>query len=200
MENAAMPRRGFPTAAIIPCLLLTLLSGCAGVGNYLHSSIDPFGDPNAPPSETLNMQRARGQQVAVQPVLSQPGDIWPGKVKPIPTLAQIQQNMNVPLGQAYQNEYGPMPGQNTGAAFSVRPTGNAPAAVAGVAVAGVAVGQTLIGPAGPVGIVSTPSNGRYQQVSPINGQGGGILIPSGTGSATLVEPNGQSITVHVPAQ
>ncbi|OYV68608.1 MAG: hypothetical protein B7Z67_12720 [Acidiphilium sp. 21-60-14] len=194
MEKAAMPRRGLPTAAIIPCLLLTLLSGCAGVGNYLHSSIDPFGDPNAPPSETLNMQRARGQQVAVQPVLSQPGDIWPGKVKPIPTLAQIQQNMNSPLGQAYQNEYGPMPG-HTGAAFAVRPTGSAPAAPTGVA-----VGKTLIGPAGPVGIVSTPSNGRYQQVSPLNGQGGGILIPSGTGTATLVEPNGQSITVQVPAQ
>ncbi len=189
-----MPKRGFPTAAIMPCLLLTLLSGCAGLGNYLHSSIDPFHDPNAPPSETVNMLRARGHQVLVQPILAQKGDIWPGKVRPIPTLAQIQQNMNVPLNQAYQNQYGPISGQN-GAAFAAQPTGPQAAIPTGVT-----VGTTLSGPSGPIGIVSTPSNGRYQQVSPLNGQGGGILTPSGTGTATLTEPNGQSITVQVPAQ
>ncbi len=232
----------------VPGVMALLLSGCAGVGNYLGSTINPFGDPNAPRGYALNMQRARGNDVAVRPIRPQPGDVWPGPVRPVPTLGEIQQHMNVPLGQEYQNQYGTQPG-NGAASYSVprgavprrmtpnrqsgvmgpnagttkfggyghagkgssTPPGsnqnampNAPAAITSQptpaptigAGKGFAVGQTLMSPAGPAGVVTGASNGRYQTVAPINGQGGGILIPNGNGTATLIQPDGQVVTVQ----
>ncbi|MCF3947929.1 hypothetical protein [Acidiphilium iwatense] len=232
----------------VPGAMALLLSGCAGVGNYLDSTINPFGDPNAPQGYALNMQRVRGNDVAVQPIRPQPGDVWPGPVRPVPTLSEIQQHMNVPLGQEYQNQYGtgsgnapatysvplgavprrlapehrpgaagtnagttkfggyghavtgsstPPPSSqtampNAAAAVAVKPT-PAPAISAGK---GFAVGETLMSPAGPAGVVTGASNGRYQTVAPINGQGGGILIPNGNGTATLIQPDGQVVTVQ----
>ncbi len=227
----------------VPAAMALLLSGCAGVGNYLGSTLNPFGDPNAPKGYALNMQRARGDDVAVAPVLPQPGDVWPGPVRPVPTLSDIQQHMNTPLGQEYQNEYDTKPADNgayavpqdgtatmeprnphetnagttkfgsyghavngsstsPGSAQSALPNEpaipTAPPTTAPTIGAGqhFAVGQTLMGPTGPAGVVSGSSNGRYQTVAPINGAGGGILIPNGNGTATLIEPNGQVVTVQ----
>lgn len=219
-----------------------LLSGCAGVGNYLKSTVNPFGDPNAPKGYALNMQRARGNDVAVAPILAQPGDIWPGPVHKVPTLSDIQQHMNTPLGQEYQDQYGankntasstysvpkgatprqvPPRGNNAGTTkfgsyghnqnSSSTPPGSAQSALPTEPVIPATrptpaqiiggnqhfnVGQTLIGPAGPAGVVTGSSNGRYQTVAPINGAGGGILIPNGNGTATLIQPNGQVVTVQ----
>ncbi|MGC9269600.1 hypothetical protein [Acidiphilium sp.] len=237
---------------VVPGTLALMLSGCAGVGNYLETTVNPFGNPNAPAGDSLNMQRARGNDVAVAPILPQPGDVWPGPVRPVPTLNDIQQHMNVPLGQEYQSEYGSNPGSATpysvpkGASATVESgaappnrragpvTGNnagltkfgtyghavkgsstppgsvqsglptepaipdaVPTPAPGIsAPKGFAVGQTLMGPTGPAGIVSGSSNGRYQTVAPINGVGGGILIPNGNGTATLIQPNGQVTTVQ----
>ena len=232
-----------PLTLAVPGAMALLLSGCAGVGNYLGSTLNPFGDPNAPKGYALNMQRARGNDVAVAPILPQPGDVWPGPVRPVPTLSDIQQHMNTPLGQEFQNEYGrkptgtnaysvpeggmatPEPHANSGpnagttkfggyghavngsstspgSAQSALP--NEPAAPATTptpakTIGGgkqFAVGQTLMGPTGPAGVVSGASNGRYQTVAPINGGGGGILIPNGNGTATLIQPNGQVVTVQ----
>lgn len=215
--------RRLPSPRVNPLALCAalLLSGCAGVGNYLHSTLDPFGDPNAPHGYALNMQRARGNQVAVAPIMPQAGDIWPGKVRPIPTLSDIQQHMNTPLGQEYQNQYGrrtpahqPAAGANRyGHAINssstpprsvqsgvpsqptIPVTPPTPAPMIG-ARHDFAVGQTLMGPSGPAGVVTGSSNGRYQTVAPINGSGGGILIPNGNGTATLIQPNGQVVNVQ----
>jgi len=181
---------------MLPCL--SLLSGCAGVGNELYDMTRPFSEPNAPPLDALNMQRVRGADVAVQPITPQAGDVWPGPVKPVPTLSQIQKHMNVPLQQEFQNEYGPASPPAGGGANHV-PEGSKPHSNS----TGGAqpIGQTLIGPHGPVGIITGPSEGRYQRVAPVNGEGGGLLIPSGTGgSATLVEPNGKTVIVQVPVR
>ncbi|HQT60131.1 MAG TPA: hypothetical protein PLV07_05890 [Acidiphilium sp.] len=223
--------------------IVLLLSGCAGVGNYLSSTLNPFGDPNAPAGDAVNMQRARGDNVAVQPLRPEPGDVWPGKAAPIPTLGEIQKHMNVPLGAAYRGLYSAPSAGSPQATYSVPPgakarglpsdrqggeatdlVGSAAATLhtspqsgeAGKLVprapavpesraraakpimpdAGLPVGQTVMGPRGPLGIVSTPSNGRYQTVAPIAGKGGGILISNGNGTATLVQANGQVVTVQ----
>lgn len=218
------------------------------MGNYVSSTLDPFGNPNTPASSSINMQRARGNEVATQTILPQPGDVWPGKPQPIPTLAEIQKHMNVPLGQMYENGYGKQTGNaaktysvppgatarrvpadrttgpNAAPATTFAPTGKArthsstppgntqsavparpeirtpsPTRAEPVAKSGnFPVGQTLVGPGGPVGVVTSPSNGRYQTVAPIAGKGGGILIPNGNGTATLIQPNGTVITVQTP--
>jgi len=238
---------------VVPGAMMLLLSGCAGVGNYLDSTLSPFGNPNAPKGYALNMQRARGEDVAVAPIRPQAGDVWPGPVRPVPTLSDIQQHMNTPLGQEYQNEYGatgnpnatysvpstsgngamnegvtppnertgPATGNNAGLTKygtyghatkgSSTPPGSAQSALPSEPVVpatpptpaptigagkGFAVGQTLMGPSGPAGVVTGSSNGRYQTVAPINGAGGGILIPNGNGTATLIQPNGQVVSVQ----
>ncbi|WP_201727854.1 hypothetical protein [Acidocella sp. C78] len=244
------PRMALPGPSGLRCAaralasggVLLLLSGCAGVGNYLSSTLNPFGDPNAPAGDAVNMQRARGDNVAVQPLRPEPGDVWPGKAAPIPTLGEIQKHMNVPLGAAYRDLYNAPTAGGPQATYSVPPgakarglpsdhkggettdlVGSAAAmrpsprpGEAGKLVprapavpesrvraarpitpdAGLPVGQTVMGPHGPLGIVSTPSNGRYQTVAPIAGKGGGILISNGNGTATLVQANGQVVTVQ----
>lgn len=229
-----------PTAALLP-----LLAGCAGVGSYMHDTLDPFGTPNAPQNQSVNTQRALGQSVAVKPITPHEGDIWPGPVKPVPTLSEIQKDMNIPLSQEYQKQYGKS--QGSGTTYSVpqnavpqsvpgkkgtvvhQRNGSGTAALYGQAVkgsstpqgngqkgslpepktgtskvappgtanaSGFPVGATVVGPNGPLGTVASHSNGRYQNVTPIHGKGGGILIPNGDNTATLIGPNGEVHTVH----
>ena len=195
----------------LPFALLGL-SSCAGVGNYLHSTFTPFGTPNAPQGDELNMQRARGEAAAAPPILSQSGDIWPNRVENVPTLSQVERKMNAPLGTPTGNPHlrngaasGPERYTGSTSPGSNQPTvPNAPGPGKAVKItppslgfskAPFNVGETLISPNGPAGVVTGNSNGRYMTVAPINGQGGGMLIPSTGGTATLIGPNGQVTTV-----
>ncbi len=213
-----MKRFWFLTRRAAPALAV-LLSGCTGVGSYMHDTLSPYGNPNKPAaSEAVNMQRAKGNDVAVTPITPLPGDVWPGPLQPVPSLGEIQKNMNVPLSQEYNQRYGNhsagfpesavqngaiLGGETPGAiqgAIGV-PTGiapNAPSAYPPPQSGQFPIGQPLIAPNGPVGIVTSGSNGRYQTVAPIDGQGGGILTPNGNGTATLVGPSGQITTVPAP--
>jgi hypothetical protein len=199
-----LPSRSLP-------VLMLLLSGCAGVGNYMQSTLSPSGNPNAPKTEALNMQRARGEAVAVQPITPMPGDVWPGPVPPVPTLDQIQKRMNTPLSQEYNQQYNASAGaapSSSDRSSLLGPPGVTsriinPAFVPPPVPASpppFQVGQELMTPYGPAGVVTGSSNGRYQMVAPINGQGGGMLMPNGNGTATLIGPDGQQTTVLQPAR
>lgn len=195
----------------LPALLL-LLSGCTGVGSYMRSTISPNGNPNTPKSEAINMQRARGNVVEVQPITPMPGDVWPGPVQPVPTLGQIQKRMNTPLSDEYNQQYGapaagvlPSSGQSSflappGVTSRVaNPNFIQPPKIQS-SPPPFQVGQEVIAPYGPAGVVTGNSNGRYQMVAPINGRGGGTLFPNGNGTATLVGPDGQQTTILAPAR
>ena len=78
-----------------------LLSGCATERTYFIQSFMPFGNPNAPAATSETAQRALGRSPQVAVIVAQPGDVWPGPVQPMPTLRQVQQNSNLPLGQGY---------------------------------------------------------------------------------------------------
>src|SRR6201995_2492023 len=82
--------------------LILLLSGCASERQFASDSLWPFGNPNAPAASSETAQRALGHQPAVAPIQPQAGDVWPGPVQPMPTLSQVQQNANMPLGTGYQ--------------------------------------------------------------------------------------------------
>lgn len=203
--------------------LTLLLGGCSGLGHYMGDTAWPFGNPNSPAndaheatpmSQSLTMQRALGHDVPVATITPQAGDVWPGPVKPIPTLSEVQQNMNTPLGQMYEQNQTPpaapgvpltVPTYTVPSGAVARPAGpdqsdidfKAPAQPAPVpsATPGQAdIGRVLIGPAGPIGII-TGGTQSAQQVAPIDGKGGGILMPNGDGTATLVEANGHIITM-----
>lgn len=192
---------------LLPALLL---SGCAGVGNYMQSTLSPTGNPNAPKTEALNMQRARGSAVPVEPIPPEPGDVWPGPVHPVPTLNDIQKHMNTPLGEEYNRQYG----ASASATPSPNPLLGPPAIGSRITSPGFApppsmpdssgppfqTGQMVMTPYGPGGIVTSNGNGRYQMVAPVNGQGGGMLMSNGNGTATLIGPDGQQSTVLEPAR
>jgi hypothetical protein len=203
-----MTRSRFRLRRTAPAFAL-LLSGCAGVGSYMHDTLSPYGNPNAAASQTLNMQRARGKDVAVAPITPMPGDVWPGPLQPVPSLSDIQKNMNVPLSEAYNRRRGMSSGvplaadqgsllAPPGVTSQITNPGFVPPPQLPGPSSSFPIGQTLVAPTGPVGIVTSGSNGRYQTVAPINGQGGGILTSNGNGTATLQGPDGQITTVPAP--
>lgn len=87
----------------IPLALLAVLclTSCAGGGTFLAHTVDPFGNPNAPPANSETAQRALGKTPDVAPLQPQPGDVWPGPVQPVPTLSEVEKNATLPLGQGY---------------------------------------------------------------------------------------------------
>jgi hypothetical protein len=80
--------------------LAVLLSGCVSERQFAHDSW-PFGNPNAPTNQSETAQRSLGGNPAVTAIAPQAGDVWPGPVKPIPTLSDINNMPAGPLGQAY---------------------------------------------------------------------------------------------------
>jgi len=82
-------------------ILLLALSGCVSERHFARDSLWPFGNPNAPENRSENAQRALGRSPDVTPIPPQAGNVWPGPVQPVPTIADIEKNMNQPLGQSY---------------------------------------------------------------------------------------------------
>ena len=83
------------------------LTGCQ---QYASSPFDGFGgfiqnthtfatNPNRPPGDAENIQRSEGRDVSADPLLPEPGNIWPGPPQPQPTLEDIiKQDQNGAIG------------------------------------------------------------------------------------------------------
>ncbi len=84
----------------LACCVVLLLTSCASERQFARDTW-PFGNPNAPPAASETGMRALGEVAVVAPIPPQAGDVWPGPVQPMPTLGDMQQNMNEPLGEAY---------------------------------------------------------------------------------------------------
>lgn len=82
-------------------LLVLLLSGCASERHFTADTLWPFGNPNAPMATSETAQRALGKTVPVTPLVPQAGNVWPGPVQPVPTIADTEAHMSQPLGNAY---------------------------------------------------------------------------------------------------
>src|SRR6202166_2851876 len=73
----------------IALVSLTMLSGCG----YNTGCNPPFStgfSPNMPQTSSVNMRRVQGRDVAVTPLTTQPGDIWPGPLPPPTTLQDLE--------------------------------------------------------------------------------------------------------------
>jgi hypothetical protein len=100
--------------------LILLLSGCSSERQFAHDSW-PFGNPNAPASNSETAQRALGNRPEVVPITPQAGDVWPGAVQPMPTLSEVESHANLPVGEGYTPSLpspyppgqGPSPSDNT---------------------------------------------------------------------------------------
>jgi hypothetical protein len=211
---------------------LLLLSGCTGFGNFFASTHTFSSNPHPPAGDSANMQRAYGGAGVQEALIPETGQVWPTAIPTMPTLADIQKQMNlngnaapqlgpVPAGPGeipglqtlpgLQNTPGmqqvpnPTPSTGTGtgpgASLTLPPlTGMTPPVKAPYAeppdLVMPKLGTTVTTPQGPATITGGTAN--YQTLAPINGQGGGILIPNGNGTSTLVMPNGSISTVNSP--
>ncbi|HQT62981.1 MAG: hypothetical protein B7Z75_10415 [Acidocella sp. 20-57-95] len=77
------------------------LSACTSERHFAYDSIWPFGNPNGPAPTSETAQRALGHSPNVAPIAPQTGNVWPGAVQPIPTIADEQKQMSKPLGEAF---------------------------------------------------------------------------------------------------
>lgn len=182
------------------------LTGCA----YHAWDRIPFvagADPYAPPGESENIRRARGQQIAPEALSPATGNMWPGPIQPTPSLADLVKQES---GGRLPNLQ-PLPGQPQAPLMPPR-QGNlaaGPPVLAPVQpyippVPNVATPSTP-GPA-PVpptgGVVQTPEGpavtsggtGAFSTVTMPNGQTG-IVVPNGNGTSTVIMSNGQVQTI-----
>jgi hypothetical protein len=208
---------------------LLLLSGCTGFGHFIGDT-HTISNPNQPPGDSANMQRAYGGAGVQEALLPETGQVWPTAIPAMPTLADIQKQMN--LNGNAEPQLGPVPGgpgqnpgqipglgsvpgmQGTPGLPQVPGQGTAPGASLTLPpLTGMTppvkspyteppelvmpkVGTSVTTPQGAATITGGTAN--YQTLAPINGQGGGILIPNGNGTSTLVMPNGTISTVNSP--
>ena len=148
------------------------------VGNPLDGFFGFIGDthtyhlnPNRPSGDAPNILRAEGRQVGLEPLATEPGNVWPGPIAPDPTLQDIQrrQNEEERTGQA------PAPvltGSSTSPTTRFYPTPG-----------GTAVGTQM-------------GNGVQTYTDPKGGTG--IVVPNGNGTSTLLGPDGAVTSVPAP--
>jgi len=66
----------------------------SGAGGFIADTHTPFRHPNTPTAESENMKRAVGQDVTADPLSPDQGNVWPGAVKPSPTLSEVAHSMD----------------------------------------------------------------------------------------------------------
>ena len=182
--------------SIVAIVSAGLLSGCTGTGVFLDHTTQWFGhNPNTPAGSSETFLRIRGETVDVPPLLPETGNVWPTNVRPDMTLQDMQKQQNEEIrrnggqppvsagtgpnpavNRANQADRGLPPPQNPPSPpqqHSVTPTRNGPSMDVG---GGGARGYRQLQPG--------PSPG-----------GGGILVPNGNGTSTLIGPDGSVQTV-----
>jgi len=85
-----------PAPRRVALAALLLLTGCSSydfgaVGRTLENGVDAFATPfmgrrYVVASDSLTAQRVRGSNPAVEPLLPEPGNVWPAEEAPRPTL------------------------------------------------------------------------------------------------------------------
>jgi hypothetical protein len=192
--------------------LTLLLPACSGFDTFFNDT-HWFGRPNQPLGDSENMRRARGQSVIVPQLLPEPGNVWPGPIPPQPTLEQLMREENK------QTQPAPAPGQPQAPLLpappghrqprgsstppgSVQPslppplTNVPPAPAPNLPSSAAPRGHTYQTPSGPV--TGAPGPGGYETLTTPKGEPGGIAVPNGNGTTTLIMPDGRVLTVPSP--
>ena len=187
--------------------LILLLPGCNMVGN----PFDGFGGfvsdthtihrgPHQPAGDSTNIQRVRGEEPVTEPLVPEPGNVWPGPPPPEPTLEDIQkmQNTEMPDLPLPHIPPSPAPGSSTPpgsvqprpAPQSLASPPRAPAKPLQPTTIGVV--QTQNGPA----VLSAAPNGVQTYTMPDGTTG--RAVPNANGTVTLISPDGSVQSVSAP--
>jgi hypothetical protein len=187
---------------------LLLLGGChyassplVGFGGYVADTHTFDRNPNLPPGRDENTLYSEGRNVALDPLLPEGGNVWPGPPPPIPTLndiekqqSQFDQQGNPPVQPGMPAPPSlPLPQQEPVPAAP--PARFAPLPSPRPGPSSPPVMTTPSGPLisnGPVGV----PGGTSTATSP-NG-GTSIVVPNGNGTSTVIGPDGSTTTIPTP--
>ena len=198
-------------------VLLLSLAGC-GYNTWWNPPFTTGYDPNRPAGDAPNIHRVMGEPMETAPLNPEPGDIWPGPVKPELTLQELQQQgtLGTPpalpdLGASPRQAAPPAtppspPPQRPRGSSTPPPTGapalNTPPPTAPTTAARPAApigreprGQVAPTTAGPG--VTTGGTSGYQTMA-LPGGGSAIVVPNGNGTSTLIKPDGTIETIPTP--
>jgi hypothetical protein len=204
-----------------------VLSGCDYAGSPFESFGNFIGDthtvslnPNRPVGDSENLRRVTGRGVSIDPLLPEPGNVWPGPSKPDPTLEDIERSQNQPLGSGTPPP--PPPGMDQPVAPHPQPRPDGPPVQAGrrgssspptaeapvpqVSPYAAAPNRQPAQPPPRSGTIQTPQGpaalssggGGVQTYTPPTGGGVGLVVPNGNGTSTLIGPDGSVQTVPSP--
>jgi len=189
-------------------VLTLLLCGCdgnpwVGFGGFVSDTNTIYRNPNRPPGDSTNMQRALGQAPMAEPLLPEPGNVWPGPPKPEPTLEDIQKMQGTDMPSLPAPELMPMqvPGSSTPPGSnqpplppvsSVSPPPRPAPPAKPIQQTTVGVVQTQSGPA----VITASPNGQQTYTMP-NGTTG-RAIPNANGTLTLIGSDGSVQSVPAP--
>lgn len=198
--------RRLPPGAIaragLALALPVMLAACGtGFDTFLGDTTSYDAMPNAPIGDLENLRRVRAQPSEVAPLQPEAGNIWPGPPPPVPSLEDIQKatNPQVPNGPIPAPSSAPPgvppPISMPAPSRSIAPqTGETVPPPPGIPPAGTTVPTTR----GPATSTGTGEPG-FQQYNGPNGAGG-ILVPNGNGTSTLIRPDGSVETVPTPGK
>ena len=202
--------------------LVALLPGCVGTGHFLSDTFTlPLANPNLPQADSLNLRRALGQPVEVDPLEPEPGNVWPNQSRQEPTLQDLQRDPNATSRDGFQPTE--VPGRTPGlpAGEQPRPRGSSTPPASNQPPPGSALPGTVLPEAGqpprapspappprnptgsvtqlPEGGVGVDSGGTrgYRQLNTPRGPGA-IMVPNGNGTSTIISPDGSVQTVPTP--
>jgi hypothetical protein len=196
-------------------LPLLLLFGCdsdlnpfgnplVGAGGFIGDTLSIKRGPNQPPGDSVNMRRVLGQDAPTEPLLPEPGNVWPGPPPPEPTLEDIQKMQGteapdlaplpIPLpGPAPSgSSTPPTPVQPAAPAQSFATPPRAPAPAKPIQPTTLGVVQTSNGPA------TITKNPNGEQTFTLPSGAIGRAIPNANGTLTLISPDGSVQSVPAP--
>ncbi len=182
--------------------LVLLLPGCAGTGDFLGDTLSYGVSPNAPVGNSENMKRARGVEAEIEPLVPEPGNIWPGPVQQTPTLQDLEKGsfQPPPGGEPYTPDHRePRPPGSSTPPGSVEPGPTPPAQVRPPVVSSAPparspAGQAVFPPSGP-GVTSGGTSGYQTLTTP---QGPAVVVPNGNGTSTVIHSDGSVETIQSP--
>ena len=198
-----------------------LLTGC----HYASSPVDGFGtfigdthtvtssgSQNRPPGLAENMRRVEGQDVPIEPLTTEPGNIWPGPAKPEKTLEDLQREDKLNGAQVPGTEPNDVP--NASAAHpqprpyergSSTPPPSQPQVPALPPVEpltpmtqapSISLPPPSIDTPNGVGALNRGGNGITTATTP--GGSPSIVVPNGNGTSTVIGPDGTTSVVPTP--
>ena len=190
--------------------LTLLLPACSGFDTFVNDT-HWFGRPNQPVGNSENMRRIRGLAAEQAPLRPEPGDVWPGPIPPQPTLEQLMREENQEIQQPppivgpYLNAPPAPPGHRQPRGSSTPPGPVEPGLPPLPNVPPLPEAK-LPRPGARVHVYQTPQGqmtgsqgpGGYESLTTPNGEPGGIAVPNGNGTSTIIMPNGNVLTVPTP--